>query len=392
MKKKLLFTLAASAVLLTACGSPGASDSGSGGGNSSKDSDTIKIGANLELSGAVAAYGEAEKDGVELAVEQINKDGGVDGKKIELVTKDNKSDNNEAATVAANLTTKEGVAAIVGPATSGAAKATIPNLTKAGVPAVTPSGTDDAITVQNDKVQEDIFRSCFQDSFQGVVLAKYADETLKAGKAAILADNSSDYAIGLTKAFKETYKGEVVAEENFAAGDKDFQAILTGIKDKDFDFIYLPGYYTEAGLIIKQAREMGIDKPILGADGFGDEKLVETAGAKNVTDVYYTAHFSTEAPANDKVEPFIKAFEDKYGQKPSQFAALAYDAVYMIKQAIEDKGSADSKDIQAGLAELKDFEGVTGTMTMDKNHNPEKSAVVLGMTDGKESSAETVNP
>lgn len=387
MKKRTVAVMAAGLFLLGACGSPKASDSGG-----SDDAKTIKIGGNFELSGAVAAYGEAENEGVKLAVEEINKDGGIDGKKIEYVSKDNKSDNNEAASVAANLTTKDEVVAIVGPATSGATKATLPNLTKAKTPAVTPSGTDDAITVQKGKVQDYIFRSCFQDSFQGIVLAKYADENLKADKAVILGDNSSDYASDLKKAFKETYKGEIVAEENFTAGDKDFQAMLTKIKDKDFNVIYIPGYYTEAGLIIKQAREMGIEQPIIGADGFGDEKLIETAGASNVKNVYYTGHFSTKAPATDKVEPFVAAFEKKYGKQPSSFNALAYDSVYMIKQAIEDEGKATSEAINKGLANLKDFEGVTGKITMDKEHNPVKSAVVLGLTDGKETSAETVNP
>lgn len=387
MKKRTVAVMAAGLFLLGACGSPKASDSGG-----SDDAKTIKIGGNFELSGAVAAYGEAENEGVKLAVEEINKDGGIDGKKIEYVSKDNKSDNNEAASVAANLTTKDEVVAIVGPATSGATKATLPNLTKAKTPAVTPSGTDDAITVQKGKAQDYIFRSCFQDSFQGIVLAKYADENLKADKAVILGDNSSDYASGLKKAFKETYKGEIVAEENFTAGDKDFQAMLTKIKDKDFNVIYIPGYYTEAGLIIKQAREMGIEQPIIGADGFGDEKLIETAGASNVKNVYYTGHFSTKAPATDKVEPFVAAFEKKYGKQPSSFNALAYDSVYMIKQAIEDEGKATPEAINKGLANLKDFEGVTGKITMDKEHNPVKSAVVLGLTDGKETSAETVNP
>lgn len=387
MKKRTVAVMAAGLFLLGACGSPKASDSGG-----SDDAKTIKIGGNFELSGAVAAYGEAENEGVKLAVEEINKDGGIDGKKIEYVSKDNKSDNNEAASVAANLTTKDEVVAIVGPATSGATKATLPNLTKAKTPAVTPSGTDDAITVQKGKVQDYIFRSCFQDSFQGIVLAKYADENLKADKAVILGDNSSDYASGLKKAFKETYKGEIVAEENFTAGDKDFQAMLTKIKDKDFNVIYIPGYYTEAGLIIKQAREMGIEQPIIGADGFGDEKLIETAGASNVKNVYYTGHFSTKAPATGKVEPFVAAFEKKYGKQPSSFNALAYDSVYMIKQAIEDEGKATPEAINKGLANLKDFEGVTGKITMDKEHNPVKSAVVLGLTDGKETSAETVNP
>ncbi|MCU7358134.1 MULTISPECIES: ABC transporter substrate-binding protein [Enterococcus] len=393
MKKKFAF-LFTGLVLLSACSAApksGGATEGSAGGNK-QEGDTIKIGMNMELSGAVAAYGSAEKEGIELAVEQINADGGIDGKKIDLISKDNKSDNNEAGTVATNLTTNSKVVALIGPATSGAVKSALPNATKAEVPLITPSGTDDAITKQGDNVQEYAFRSCFQDSFQGKILAKYAHENLKADKAIILGDNSSDYGIGLTKAFKDEYKGQIVAEENFTEGDKDFQAVLTKIKDKDFNVLYIPGYYTEAGLIIKQAREMGIDTPIVGADGFGDAKLVETAGAGNVSNVFYTGHFSTKAPATDKVEPFIKAFKEKFDKEPSSFNALAYDAVYMVKQAIEDEGSADSSAIKNGLANLKDFKGVTGEMTIDKEHNPEKSAVVLGLTDGKETSAETVNP
>jgi len=335
MKKKFAF-LFASLFLLSACsaGPTGGSTSGSGSasGGNKQEGDTIKIGVNLELSGAVAAYGTAEKEGIDLAVEEINESGGILGKQIEIVSKDNKSDNNESATVAANLTTNDKVVAMIGPATSGATKAALPNVTKAQVPLVTPSGTDDAITVSSDKVQGFAFRSCFQDSFQGTILAKYAADNLDAKKAIILGDNSSDYANGLSAAFKDSYNGDIVLEENFTEGDKDFQAVLTKIKNADFDVLFIPGYYTEAGLIIKQARELGIDQPIIGADGFGDEKMVQTAGAENVSDV------------------------------------------------------------AEGLSALKNFQGVTGEITMDKNHNPEKSAVVLGLTEGKETSADTVNP
>lgn len=391
MKKSLGF-LFASLLLLTACGGAPSGGNSSTSAEGNKAGDTIKIGVDMELSGNVSAYGNAEKEGITLAVEEINKAGGILGKDIEIVEKDNKSENGEAASVAANLTTNEKVVAIIGPATSGAVKAAIPNVTKAGVPLVTPSGTDDSITTANGKVQEYVFRSCFQDSFQGVILANFAMDNLKADKTIILGDKSSDYGVGLTKSYKDTYKGEIVKEENFVAGDKDFQAILTKIKNEDFDVLYIPGYYTEAGLIIKQAREMGIEQPIIGADGFGDENLVEIAGAKNVSNVYYTGHFSTQAPATDKVEPFIAAFQEKYGKQPSSFSALSYDAVYMIKQAIEDQDSADSAAITKGLASLKDFVGVTGTMSIDKDHNPEKPAVVLGLTEGKETSAEQVNP
>lgn len=397
MKKKLVF-LFASVFLLTACsaGPNGGGGASTGGGDSDagnkQEGDTIKVGLNLELSGAVAGYGTQEEEGAELAVEKINEDGGILGKEVELVKKDNKSDNNEAATTTANLTTNDGIVAMIGPATSGAVKAAIPNVTKAQVPMITPSGTDDSITVSNDQVQDYVFRSCFQDSFQGVILAKYATDNLEAEKAAIFGDNSSDYATGLTKAFTDEYDGEIVAQENFTKGDKDFQAALTKLKKADFDVLYVPGYYEEAGLIIKQAREMGIEQPIIGADGFGDEKMIQLAGEENVSDVFYTGHFSTLAPANDTVEPFIEDFNEKYDKEPSTFNALSYDAMLMIKEAIENEDSADSADIAKGLAELKDFVGVTGNISIDKDHNPEKPLVVVGFTDGKESSADKIEP
>lgn len=390
--KKMAGLLFASMVLLTACGTPGGGSAGGDTKDNTKEADTIKIGLNLELSGAVAAYGNQEKEGAELAVEQINDNGGINGKKVELVIKDNKSDTAEAAAVAANLTTKENVVAIVGPATSGATKAQIPNVTKAKVPAVTPSGTDDSITVMNDTVQEYVFRASFQDSFQGVILANYAMNNLNSKKAVIIGDVSSDYAKGLSTAFKDTYTGEIVSEEKFNQKDKDFKAILTTIKSKDFDVIYIPGYYEEAGLIIKQAREMGIEQPILGADGFSDSKLVDIAGKENMNNIFYTAHFSENAPGSDKVKEFIEAFKAKYNSSPSSFNALAYDSVNMIAKAIEEGGAADSETITKNLASLKDFEGVTGNMTMDKNHNPEKAAIVIGLTEGAESSADVVNP
>ncbi|MHC5247190.1 ABC transporter substrate-binding protein [Enterococcus sp. LJL90] len=401
MKKKLAF-LFMGMTLLAGC-SAGPSSSGSGGGTAdssgsasggnAQSGDTIKIGVNLELSGAVAAYGTAEEQGIDLAVEQINADGGIDGKQIEIVKYDNTSNNTEAATVTANLTENDDVVAIIGPATSGAVQSALPNATSAQVPIVTPSGTADAITVgDSGSVQEYAFRSCFQDSFQGTVLAQYAEDTLNAENVIILGDNSSDYAIGLTDAFEAEFSGNIVSSENFTSGDTDFQTVLTNIANQDFDVLYVPGYYAEAGLIIKQAREMGITQPIIGADGFGDSQMVDIAGASNVTDVYYTAHFSANAPANDTVSSFISAFEAEYSTTPSAFNALAYDAVYMIKQAIEDQGSADSNAITEGLASLKGFEGVTGTMTIDADHNPEKSAVVIGLTDGAETSAETVEP
>lgn len=376
----------ASAALLAACGSAPASNGSAATGN--EIGKTIKIGYNLELSGAVAAYGQAEKNGADLAVEEINAAGGVDGKKIEVVSKDNKSDNAEAATVNTNLATEEKVVAIIGPATSGAVAAGTPGATQSAVPLITPSGTQDDLTVKDGKVEEFIFRSTFQDSFQGKVLASYATNNLSAKKVVLYSDNSSDYAKGIAKAFKDVYKGEVVVEETYQSGDKDFQAALTKVKGKEFDAIIIPGYYTEAGLITKQAREMGIDKPILGPDGFADAKFIEGAGEKNASNVYYVSGYSTKVALSEKATAFVAAYKEKYGEEPNMFAALAYDAVYMAAEAAKD--AKTSKDIATNLADLKDFEGVTGPISIDKDHNPVKSAIMVKLDNGQEASAEAV--
>lgn len=350
--------------------------------------DTLKIGVNLELTGSVAAYGNAEKNGINLAVEQINKAGGVDGKKIEVITKDNKSENAEASTAATNLAVQSQVNAMIGPATSGAVAAASLNAQKTGVPLLTPSGTQDDLTIDKDGVKKYIFRTTFQDSFQGQVLAQYAYQNLNAKKVVLYYDNSSDYAKGIAEEFQRVYPGEIVTVATFASGDKDFQSALTKFKDLDYDAIVMPGYYTETGIITKQARDMGIEVPILGPDGFNDDSFGDLAGVANTHDVYYVSGYSTKTALSDKATQFIEAYKKKYGSEPNMFAALAYDSVYMIAEAA--KGSKTSIDIADNLAKLSQFDGVTGTMTIDKDHNPIKTALMVKMENGAEASAEAV--
>lgn len=351
--------------------------------------DTIKVGVNLELTGTVAAYGNAENNGVKLAVQEINKAGGVDGKKIELVTKDNKSENAEASTAATNLAIQSQVNAMIGPATSGAVAAASLNAQKTGVPLLTPSGTQDDLTLDTvDGVKKYVFRTTFQDSFQGQVLAQYAYSNLNAKKVVLYYDNSSDYAKGIAEEFKEKYQGDIVTTATFASGDKDFQSALTKIKNLDYDAIVMPGYYTETGIITKQARDMGISVPILGPDGFSDDSFADLAGKANANSVYYVSGYSTKTALSGKANDFIKAYKAKYGSEPNMFAALSYDSVYMIAKAAE--GAKTSIDIANNLAELKDFDGVTGKMTIDKKHNPIKTALMVIMKDGAEVSADPV--
>ena len=393
MKLKSLGIIAAAglaALTLTACGAaPGTGSAASKGTEIGK---TFKLGYDLELSGAVAAYGNAGKNGANLAVDEINKSGGINGKQITVVSKDNKSDNAEAATVVSNLINNDKVNAVIGSMTSGAVKSMTPNITKGAVPLVTPAGTDDTLTVTNGKVNEYIFRSTFQDSYQGKVLANYTTNELKAKKVVLYYDNSSDYAKGIAKSFEKTYDGKIVDKVSFQSGDKDFQATLSKIKGEDFDAIVMPGYYNETGLITKQARELGIEQPILGGDGFADPTFITLAGDAAATNVYYVSGYSAKALATDTTTKFIAAYQAKYKSEPSMFDALSYDAVYMVKQAAEDTKAKTSVAVKDGLAKLKNFKGATGEITVDKDHNPVKEAVVIKLENGKETSATLLKP
>lgn len=387
MKKKFALTLfsLASVALLAACGEVSTTGN-SGSASGTEIGKTLKIGFNFEETGDVASYGTAEQKAAKLAVDEINKAGGVDGKQIEVTDKDNKSELSEASTVSTNLVTQAKVNAIIGPATSGGTGAAITNAAKASVPLITPSGTQDDLT----KGQDYLFRATFIDSFQGKILSKYVTDNLKAKKVVLYYDNSSDYAKGMAKAFQEEYKGEIVATETFASKDTDFQAALTKFKGKDFDALVVPGYYTEAGKIVNQARGIGIDKPIVGGDGFNSEEFISQATPAAATNVYYVSGYSTSGDMTAKAKKFLEAYKAKYNEEPSMFSALAYDSVYMVAEA--SKGAKNSVDIKENLAKLKDFEGVTGSITMDKNHNPVKSALMIGLKDGKVDTVETVKP
>ena len=380
--KKFMATCFAAAFVLAGC------SGGAGGGATTGD--TIKLGANFELTGAVSSYGSAEYDAVKLAVEEINAAGGINGKQIDLVGLDNKSDAAEVASTAMRLVTKEKVVAMIGPATTGNIKASIPAATEGQIPLIAPSATADDVTEDaNGGVQKYVFRICFEDSFQGGVMARFADTSLGAKKAVIIGDNSSDYAKGLAKEFKAVFPGEIVAEESYTDTDTDFSAIITSVKNKDFDVLFIPGYYGQAGLIIKQAREAGITVPIIGADGFDSPELANLAGKSNLNDVYFSAHFSTKSES-EKVQNFITNFNAEYGTDPNAFSALAYDGVYMLKQAIEDAGTEDPEKVTEALGNIKGFDGVTGTITVNEKHNAVKSAIVIGLKDGEEDTATEV--
>lgn len=395
LKSILLATTLFAGVLAGCSGGQGSSGSGGSGGGKS-DGDTIKIGANLELSGEVASYGQSIAEGVDLAVEEINNSGGVDGKKIEIVKVDNKSDNAEAASVATRLTSQEKVLAIIGAATSGntLAQAQIANDTKTVL--LSPSGTAPNVTVNdNGTINEYVFRTSYIDPFQGTVAANFAANELKVKTAAIYSDSASDYAKGLAASFKETFEaagGKVIAEESYVAGDTDFRSTLTRIKSAKSEFVFIPGYYEEVGLIVKQARELGISVPLMGADGWDSPTLVDLAGGDTLNNTFITNHYSSQDP-DQKIQDFVTKFKEKNKDKsPNAFNALGYDSVYLLVDAIKRAGSLDSENIKDALAETKDLQLVTGVVTIDKKHNPIKSATILEYVDGEQTFKTKVNP
>lgn len=392
MKKRILgysvLSVSLLAGLLTGCGAAGSKSGNSG--------DVIKIGANLELSGAVASYGQSIAQGIELGAEEINKNGGINGKKIELIKVDNKSDAAEATNAAIKLTSQDKVAAIIGAATSGDTVAQVQIATDNKTVLLTPSGTSPNVTVgTSGKVNDYIFRTCFIDPFQGNVAANFAAKELKVKKAAIFADSASDYAKGLAASFKDTFTktgGTIVAQEAYVAKDTDFRATLTRIKAANPEFVFIPGYYEEVGLIVKQAREMGITVPFMGGDGWDSPKLVELAGAAALNNTYITNHYSSEDP-DKSIQNFVTAFKAKYNSKsPDAFNALGYDSIYLLADGIKRAGSTDGAKIKDALAQTKNLALVSGKITFDNQHNPVKTATVLEYKDGKQTFKVKVNP
>lgn len=402
MKKSLLKFLFAMVLLLgilAACSSGGeetSSDGDSSDEASSGDGEELHIGANLELSGAVATYGSSIAEGIDLAVEEINESGGIDGMQIKVTKVDNKSDAAEATNGAIKLTSQDQVTAIIGAATSGntLAQAEIANDTETIL--LSPSATAPNVTVNEDgSLNEYVFRTSYIDPFQGTIAANFALDELGVKTAAIYADNASDYAKGLGEAFKETFEaggGEIVAEEAYVAKDTDFKSTLTRIKSAEPEFVFIPGYYEEVGLIVKQAREIGIDVPLMGADGWDSPTLLELAGADALNNTFITNHYSSGDP-DETIQNFVTKFKEKYdGNEPNAFHALGYDAVYLLKDAIERAGSTEPQAIKEALEATEELALVSGVITIDENHNPIKSATILEYVDGEQVFKTKVDP
>lgn len=367
---------------------------GCGGGE--KKADTIRVGANLEMTGGSASYGISSKNAIELAFKEINEKGGINGKQLELVVADNKSEAAEATNAMQKLVSQDNVVAVIGPNLSSSVIAASAINNSAKVLDIAPMATNPYVTVDqaSGKTKDFNYRTCFIDPFQGTVMAKFATAELGVGNAAVLIDNSSDYAKGLAQFFKENFVkegGAVTAEESYLQKDTDFKATLTKIKATNPDFLYVPGYYQEVGLIVKQARELGMNMPIAGGDGWDSAKMPEIAGAAALNNTYFSSLYSPE-DSSDINKNFVAAYEKAYGQKPDVFAALSYDSALLVAEAIKNAGSTEPAKISEAMAKINGFSGVSGSVTFDDKHNPVKSAVILEYKDGAQSLKTKINP
>ena len=370
--KKILTSLLGASMLFVACGEPKTE-------KASGDAETIKIGALGPLTGPLAIYGVSATNGLKLAIDEINANGGILGKQVELNLLDEKGDSTEAVN-AYNKLVDWGMVALVGDITSKPSVAVAEVAAQDGIPMITPTGTQLNIT----EAGSNIFRVCFTDPYQGEVLAKFAKESLKAKTAAVVVNNSSDYSDGVANAFiaeAEKQGIEVVAKEGYSDGDKDFKAQLTKIAQKNPDILFVPDYYEQDGLIAMQAREVGIKATIVGPDGWdGVAKTVDPSSYSAIENVYFANHYSTK-DSNERIQNFIKNYKEKYNDEPSAFSALSYDAAYILKAAIEKAGTTDKEAVVKAIKEV-DFDGITGHLTYDEKNNPVKDVKIIKIVNG----------
>ncbi len=349
----------------------------------------ILVGEYGSLTGGIATFGISTRDGSQLAFDDINQKGGVLGQKIKLLVEDDQSKPEEAGTVVNKLIHQDHAVAMLGHVASSHSLAAAPICQAEKIPMISPSSTNPRVT----QVGNYIFRVCFLDTFQGAVMAKFAFDTLKVKKVAILVDVRSDYSVGLQTFFGQSFKklgGEIVSEQSFSQGDSDFRAQLTAIKAANPEAIYVPGYYTEVGTIVHQARELGITVPFLGSDGWDSPKLWEIGGPA-LNGCYFSNHYATDDP-NPVVQKFVNDYKAKYNQLPDALAALAYDAARILADAMTRAGSTDGEKVRDAIAATRDFNGVTGNISINEERNAVKSAVIVKVENGKYLLTETIKP
>lgn len=375
MRISLSFILLGLSLLLSGC--------------QTEEPNKITIGFFGSLTGQDATFGISSKNGITMALEETNQAGGILGKPVVLRYYDTHASAEEAKLSVERLIKVDEVVAVLGEVASTRSLAGAPIAQKFKIPMITPSSTNPEITKKGDY----IFRVCFIDPFQGEVMAKFAFNSLKLRKAAILRDTQSEYSMGLANYFITTFTklgGTIVADENYIGGDVDFLPQLLKISKKNPEFIFVPGYYSEVGSIAKQARNVGLNVPLMGGDGWDSESLFEIAG-KSLEGSYFSNHYTLEDP-RPEVQNFIQVYERKYGNKPDSQAAAGYDAAMILFEAIRRAGTMQAAGVRDALAKISGHKGVTGTISINKHRDAEKSAVVLQIKNNKFKYVETIEP
>jgi branched-chain amino acid transport system substrate-binding protein len=360
-----------------------------GGPGAGGESGPIVVGYYGDLTGRTSNFGQSTKNGALMAVDEINKAGGINGRQIQILSEDDEGRPEKAATVVTKLIDQDRVIALVGEVASGNTLAAAPKAQAAKVPMISPSSTNPAVT----QVGDYIFRVCFIDPFQGEVMAKFAANTLKAKKAAIMLDFNSPYSRGLTEFFESSFTklgGQVVTKQSYTQGDRDYKGQLTSIRSLNPDVIYVPGYYGEVGVIAKQAKQLGITQPLLGGDGWDAPQLWELGGDALNGD-FISNHYSVEDPS-PAIQKFVGDFKSRYNIAPDALAALGYDAMRVLADAIKRAGTTEGAKLRDAIAATKDFPGVTGVISINGDRNAVKPAVVLKLQGGKYEYQETINP
>lgn len=371
---------AASAAVLTylfASGSAGASEDA-----------PILVGHYASMTGSEATFGVSTDNGIKLAIDEFNAAGGLNGRRIKLITYDNQGKAQESTTAVTRLITQDRVTAILGEVASSRSIAGGQVAQRYGVPMITPSSTNPQVTEIGDMIS----RVCFIDPFQGYVCAKFARDYLKANRAATLFNRAQAYSTGLNDNFKQAFKemgGEIVSDQAYGDGDADFSAQLTSIREQNPDVIFIPGYYTEVVNIARQARGLGITAPLLGGDGWDSEELKNAGDA--LDGCFYSNHYSHEEQ-RPEVQEFVTKYKAAYGKVPDGLAALGYDAARLLFDAMKRAKSLEGKDLAASIAETRNFRGVTGIISIDAKRNAVKPAVMLRLSGGVPSYVSTVEP
>jgi branched-chain amino acid transport system substrate-binding protein len=365
-------------------------------GCSESASKDIKIGMVYELTGNTASYGTSAASGAKLAFKAINASGGVLGKQIQIATADNKGEPSESANAMTKVITQDKVIAVTGVTVSSCGIAASAVAEDNKIPFVAAAAVNPKVTVdeRTGKVKAYTFRACFIDSFQGIVGVNFALNSLKVKNVAIMTDSSSDYSKGLTGIFKSAFTGKggkIVAEEAYLQKDQDYKSVLTKIKAQNPDLLYIPGYYEDVGKIIKQARELGLMIPVLGADAWDSPVLVEVAGPQALNNTYFTNFYSVE-DKNPISNNFVEAYKKEYGKTPDSMAAMGYDAANLLVDAIRRANSTESAKIRDALSATKNFKSVSGEMSLNDTHDAVRGVVIIEMKNGKQVYRETIKP